>query len=349
MPERKLKDEPGRLRALQRYQILDSEKEKPFEKIVGLVAQILKTPICAVSLLDTDRQWFKSQCGLPVDQTARDISFCTHAVMHYEPFIIRDALNDSRFAENPLVTGPPDIRSYVGVPLTTPDGYNVGTLCAIDTVPREFPPSEVDIIKNFAALVVDEMELRMTASTDVLTGALSRRAWTQQAEEELARARRHDRDLSVALFDLDHFKSVNDTHGHGVGDRVLQMVSAAVSDVLRSGQSFGRLGGEEFVVLLPECDEASGCIAAERFREKIETAQVTDETGAPLPVTASFGVAHLTADITAVEELLSRADKALYRAKSKGRNRVSQFGDVTLGDRSADAVQQPVPNIASYS
>ncbi|WP_425407336.1 sensor domain-containing diguanylate cyclase [Hwanghaeella sp.] len=323
--DRKRLDEAARIRALHRYDVLDTEKEKPFEKIVGLVQQILNVPICAVSLVDTERQWFKAQRGLSVCETTRDISFCTHAIRDYQPFLVRDAKSDQRFSDNPLVVGPPNIGSYAGVPLTTPEGYNVGTLCAIDTEPREFPENEVEILKNFASLVVDELELRMTASTDALTGAMTRRAWTELAEDETKRSRAQQQDLTVALLDIDHFKAVNDTYGHPTGDRVIQAVTDICADALRPGQRIGRIGGEEFAILLPECGLVPSLRIAETCRSRIENMVIADERGTPLSVTCSFGVAGLNGDVDSLATLMQRADYALYTAKANGRNRVEQF------------------------
>jgi GAF domain-containing protein len=144
----KLHDEPGRLAALHRYEILDTPKESSFERITGLVKTVLNVPMCAVSLIDTDRQWFKSCVGLTVSQTTRNISFCTHTIMERQPLHIPDATLDARFAENPLVTGDPFIRSYLGVPLSTPDGYNIGSLCAIDTKARTFSIDQIAVLQS---------------------------------------------------------------------------------------------------------------------------------------------------------------------------------------------------------
>jgi GAF domain-containing protein len=142
----KRNDEEGRLRALERLHVLDTADQEPFDKIVSLVRQILKVPMSTVSLVDRERQWFKAQRGLGFCQTARDISFCTHAIGETTPFIIRDAALDDRFSQSPLVIGEPFIRSYAGIPLMTLDGYNVGALCAMDTRPRAFPETEISIV-----------------------------------------------------------------------------------------------------------------------------------------------------------------------------------------------------------
>src|SRR5690349_6483011 len=175
MRESKLADEEGRLAALNRYEILDTPPEAPFEKITSLVQDVLQVPICAVSLVDREQQWFKSIQGLDTRRTPRSISFCTHTIRTDEALIVPDALHDPRFSANPLVLGEPHIRSYAGVPLQSPDGYNVGALCAIDVVPRTFSDAQLAILRSFATLVVDQLELRRIAVRDHLTGALTRR------------------------------------------------------------------------------------------------------------------------------------------------------------------------------
>ncbi|NNE84378.1 MAG: GAF domain-containing protein [Alphaproteobacteria bacterium] len=157
-------NEVERLAALHRYGVLDTPAEEAFDRITRLAQSALRVPIVLVSLIDENRQWFKSKQGLDTPETARDISFCTHAIQQNEPLIITDALEDSRFRSNPLVTGAPNIRFYVGVPLRTPDGHNIGTLCAIDQKPRELTDDHIHILRDLASLVMDELELRRLAA-----------------------------------------------------------------------------------------------------------------------------------------------------------------------------------------
>jgi diguanylate cyclase (GGDEF)-like protein len=321
LPELDLSDEEGRLRALDRYEVLDTVAEVPFEKIVALVQQVLNVPICAVSLVDRHRQWFKAKRGLDVCETARDISFCTHAIKSPEPLIVRDAAADSRFAQNPLVVGPPFIRAYAGIPLRTPDGYNIGSLCAIDTKPRDFPETQIAVLDSFAKLVVDELELRQIASSDHLSGALSRRAFMEQAANEAERARRYGRALSFAILDIDFFKKVNDSWGHAAGDVAIKRIAEAVMDAMRGSDALGRIGGEEFALLLPETSADNARLFAERLRAKIETLDI--DAPPKFRVTVSIGVAEFDGEAEKIEETLARADRALYAAKNAGRNRVA--------------------------
>lgn len=317
--DQKLDDEAGRLAALYRYEVLDTPRETPFDRVTGLVSQVLNVPMCAVSLVDTDRQWFKSCVGLSTAETGRDISFCTHTILQREPLSICDATLDARFAQNPLVTGSPFIRSYLGVPLTTPDGYNLGSLCVIDVVPRNFRPEQVEILKSFAAVVVDELELRRIAQTDHLTGAMTRRGFIRELDKAFARFRRSAHPTALVLLDIDHFKRVNDTFGHPTGDEVLKAVALDITSQLRVSDSLGRWGGEEFGVLLQDIESEQVLATAERLRRHIELLVVDNEPG--LQVTASLGVATLDSHMASVEAWLAVADAALYEAKRAGRNR----------------------------
>ena len=314
------RDEFGRQRALDNLDILDTPKERPFEKIVDLVRQTLSVPISAVSLIDRDRQWFKASRGLAISETRRDVSFCAHAIESIESFVIPDVQADARFSSNPLVLGEPGIRSYAGVPLTMPDGYNVGALCAIDTKPRDFSDQEISILNSFGRIVVDEIGLRQIASTDALTGVMSRRAWIEAAEAELGRSGRYERPLSVMIVDVDHFKAINDTFGHNVGDMVLKQLAQVLTDGLRQFDQLGRLGGEEFAVLLPETDADAAIASAERMRSLVENRFFADLDGRRCTISA--GVAEAGPEGDSLPPLLDRADKALYRAKANGRNRV---------------------------
>lgn len=315
-----LQDEPARIAALHRLDVLDTAIEEPFEKIVTLVRTVLAVPIATVTLVDRDRQWFKAKRGLEADQTPRSVSFCTHTIQQRDPFIVENADEDPRFAGTALVAGPPHIKSYAGIPLRTPEGYNVGSLCAMDTRPRRFSPADIAILSNFANIVCDELELRMIAQVDHLTGALTRRGFVEQAEREMARARRYGRPSTLVMLDLDHFKRVNDTHGHAAGDWVLQKLAKTVGSTLRPCDVLGRLGGEEFAILLPETAGDEAVVAVERLREVIATQPIALDDAAMLHVTASFGAAPLAPEIDSFTTWLKQADTMLYAAKAAGRN-----------------------------
>lgn len=321
MDERTSNEEEARLAALDRYEILDTEPEEAFDRITRLTKTVLQMPIVIVSLADKDRQWYKSSQGVEGTEYPRhDSSFCRHAIKQTEPFIVSDTLEDPRFAENPRVVGAPKVRFYAGVPLRSRDGYNIGTLCSMDTKVRQLSSDQVEILRDLARLVVDELELRLLATTDSLTGAMSRRAFLAEARRDVARAERERDELSCILIDLDHFKSINDTYGHGVGDLVLQRVVAKVKSELRPSDYIGRLGGEEFAVMLPGASQDLALDVAERIRSAVAAMAIQVSAG-EIGVTVSVGLATRTPAEKSIELLLENADAALYEAKSGGRNR----------------------------
>ncbi|MBA4111745.1 MAG: histidine kinase [Verminephrobacter sp.] len=139
-------DEDERLSALRALLLLDTPPEERFDRLARFVAEQLDVPIALLTLVDGQRQWFKARVGLDATETPRDISFCGHAIMKNDLFIVEDASRDPRFSDNPLVTGEPHIRFYAGAPLSAPGGHRIGTLCVIDTVPRTLGPVELSIL-----------------------------------------------------------------------------------------------------------------------------------------------------------------------------------------------------------
>jgi anti-anti-sigma regulatory factor len=157
-------DEAQRLAALHQYDILDTTPEEGFDDLTRLAAHICGTPIALVSLVDANRQWFKSTLGLAELETSRDHAFCAHGILHEDVFIVPDALEDERFADNPMVTGDPHVRFYAGAPLTTPDGYTIGMLCVKDHVPRHLDPEQVEALRALGRQAIAQLELRRRAA-----------------------------------------------------------------------------------------------------------------------------------------------------------------------------------------
>jgi diguanylate cyclase (GGDEF)-like protein len=317
--------EDARLAALHRYGVLDTQPEEVFDRITRLVKVILEMPMAVVSLVDRDRQWLKSRQGVKSSETPRNISFCTHTIQGTTPLIVNDAHADPRFATSPLVIGDPHIRFYVGVPLRSRDGYNVGALCSMDTKVRDLSPEQVTVLEDLAQLIVDELELRTQASTDALTGMMSRRAFNEQGDREIARASRYGSSLSCALIDADHFKSINDIYGHGVGDLALKHLASICRKELRTPDCIGRIGGEEFAIMLPETELGAAIEVAERLRKTIAATPLDAGGGRTVRLTASIGVAAYSESMRTFDALLSNADFAMYDAKNNGRNRVASY------------------------
>jgi diguanylate cyclase (GGDEF)-like protein len=320
--DEKLTDETGRLSALHRYDLPGTAQEQPLQRIADLVQTVLNVPMAAVTLIDAEQQWIKAVAGAGLKSGPRELAFCNETIKQRGPLAITDATLDSRFAENPYVTGAPHIRSYLGVPLTTPEGYNIGSLCAIDTEPRPFDARQAAIIKSLAEIVVEQFELRQIARQDAMTGALTRRGFLAEVEKEFLRATRYDRPSALMVIDVDNFRVINDRHGHPAGDAVLVSIANACMSAMRKSDVFGRIGGEEFAMLLPETDADDARDAAERIRQIVEST-IVETSSQLIRATVSIGIAPIPAVSESALGWLSEADIAVYEAKQFGRNRVA--------------------------
>lgn len=220
-------DEDRRLSALRATELLDTASEERFDRITRLATERLGTPISLVTLVDADRQWFKSCIGLPIRETPRDQAFCAHALLGSGPLIVPDAHADPRFADNPLVTGEPYIRFYAGAPIALASGERVGTLCVIDRVPREMPDADVRALSDLARLV--ELELN-AADTSVAL---------EMAREHEQRLRTVTTWLSegVALVDPGRrIRFANPAFARFVGQALPDLDGRLLADVLRDAE-----------------------------------------------------------------------------------------------------------------
>lgn len=440
-------NEEARLAALSEYAIDSALDDPGFNRLVHLAQSIFRVPIALVSLVDAQRQLFAAGAGLNVSQTPRDLSFCAHAIQRSEVMVVLDAQKDPRFCNNALVTGEPHIRFYAGAPLRTTLGYALGTLCLIDTEPRDaFTDSERRNLFELAALVLDKLEVRrlefarrssqsrfeniaatspdaiicadeqgrvtfwnpaagrllgyhaenilgrsidliapkelidrvhelatagasllegrtielnvhaangtsipvelsasmwrengrpsfgailrditerrtneerlfQLAHIDSLTGLANRTMFRSRLEQALA-----DQGAAcVMMVDLDGFKDVNDSLGHSAGDAVLVNVARRLESSVRALDTVGRMGGDEFAILIPGLANASR--AAEIADGVIESlSRILTVDGQAINIGASIGIAMFPEHGASVRELLSSADLALYQAKAEGRH-----------------------------
>ncbi len=307
-------NEQQRLETLRSLKILDTEAEERFDRLTRMAKRLFDLPIAAVSLVDENRQWFKSRVGLDACETGRDISFCGHAILGDDIFVIEDALQDERFADNPLVTGAPHIRFYAGMPLRHLDGNKLGTLCVIDRRPRVFSDDDRVMLRDLAEMAESELSAIQLATIDELTGISNRRGFIALAQNSISLCARQGLPVSMVFFDLDKFKPINDRYGHAEGDRALISFSALMRKSFRESDVFARIGGDEFAVLLTNTsDEVAGKIVR-RFRELIETFNLQAQRG--YDISFSDGIVGLQPDNdTTVEDLLREADVLMYEKK----------------------------------
>ena len=210
-------------------------------------------------------------------------------------------------------------RAFLEIPLIA-QGEMIGSLRVLDTETRHFTDRDCVLLEGFAQLVVEQLGLWAEASRDMLTNAMTRRVFYDVLHKCFAARQRSGGRASLVIFDLDHFKAINDTWGHSAGDAVLRTVSRVVQRELRTEDSFGRLGGEEFGILLSNADGATAVEVTERIRAAVEAAVVPGHPA--IQITASFGVAELSDAMLNDEDWAASADNQLYRAKDAGRNRV---------------------------
>lgn len=463
-------DESVRLSTLYALSILDTPPEARFDRITRLAMRLFDVPIALITLVDAERQWFKSCQGLDVSETPRGISFCGHAILEDRALVVSDALLDERFADNPLVTGEPHIRFYAGFPITAPNGSRLGTFCIIDRRPRHLNQEQLDTLRDMAVWAQDELynvELarafqlsqqnaslraeiadriraeqalreiavalenavegiarldaegrystvnkayadiigstpedligaewsitvhpddlglakaayqRMRASGksevevrglrkngsvfykhivmvgtydeqnklighycfmhditqrkqaearlehlalyDPLTGLPNRKLLDDRLQQVLSEADREGHMVALLFIDLDHFKHINDSFGHGMGDRLLRAVADRFSAGLRAGDTIARLGGDEFAVVLPNIrhvDEVAGIVR--KIQALLDAPFTVD--GRDMHVSASIGITLYPLDEGDAESLIRNADTAMYHAKESGRN-----------------------------
>ena len=352
VPAQTSDSEAARQAALDAYAIVDSGAEQAFDDIVRLAVTLCGVSAASISLIDRDRVWFKAQIGVDQSQVARELSLCNHAIDQPGRTLVIDDLDIDPIpaAKRRRLNGQPP-RFYAGVPLLSPDGHPLGTLSVADVVPRHLSREQLEGLELLARQTQHLLELRRlmleqgqllsareaaaqraeqaraelqrrheelqeTATRDPLTGLLNRAAMEQLLAESLSRDPSQRVPYTLLLLDIDHFKLVNDMHGHLAGDDALRAVADAVTASIRKSDIAVRFGGEEIVVYLPGTPLAGASEVAHRIRERVSQAPL------PFRITVSVGIAAGDPRRDRPEQTFDRADQALYRAKSGGRDRV---------------------------
>jgi diguanylate cyclase (GGDEF)-like protein/PAS domain S-box-containing protein len=312
------------------------------DAIVRQVESEDQTTLCSVLLLDAEGKHLLTGAapGLPAfyNQAIHGIEIgmgvgsCGTAAAIGQRVVVEDILTHEYWKPYVQLARDAGLRACWSEPIFDSHGKVLGAFAIYHAEPRSPQPEDIERIAfaaNLAAIAIEnryaQEELERRAYSDYLTGLANRRHFLELAESELARHLRYGRELSILMLDVDRFKQVNDTYGHKVGDLVLKNLSDVCRATLRNVDIVGRMGGEEFAVLLPETGSEHAMDAAERLRTAIAAAQVTLSGGLPLHSTASIGVATLSEKDADIDMLLNQADQALYRAKGEGRNRVRAY------------------------
>ncbi len=314
--------------------------EERFERLTRLARRALSVPIAAITIVQGDRQWFKSVAGLEITELPMAKSLCGAVLKEGKPVIVKDALEDLDLMSNPLVLGEPKIRFYAGHPIKDSDGKTIGTFCVMGMKPRttdtNFGPTLADLgemaqrelfsveLNNAQSELVAKLgEARRQAMFDPLTRLWNRRGGIDLLNKALDEALRHDYTLGICLADIDDFKSVNDKHGHQFGDEVLSRIARKIVGSVRPQDLVCRYGGDEFLVIVHDVDQKDCAEIAERVCDGIRNAPVRTR-GGTARVTLSIGIAMRNrGDGITTHGLIEKADQALYSSKRAGRDRVS--------------------------
>ncbi len=307
-------DEATRIDALRALKILDTSPEERFDRLTRLAKRLFGVPIAVVSLVDTDRQWFKSCTGLEARETSRDVSFCGHAIVEDDIFLVPDAALDERFQDNPLVVDEPHIRFYAGCPLVVANGSKLGTLCIIDRDPRDFDEDDLDLLRDLARMAEQELAAIQIATMDDLTMLSNRRGFRALSLHAIGLCRRLEKPASMLYFDLDLFKQINDRYGHAEGDRALRSFGHLLKQTFRESDVIGRIGGDEFAVLVTNADRA----AQEAALDRLEQAVIGHNREASRGYDLRYSVGAVEFDPSrhpSVDELMAEADALMYAQK----------------------------------
>lgn len=308
-------NEALRLATLKSLNVLDTPPEERFDRVTRMARRMFGVSTALVSIVDENRQWFKSRQGLDVAETPRNVSFCGHAILGDDVFLVQNALHDERFADNPLVAGDPNIRFYAGYPLRASDGQKLGTLCIIDSQPRDFDHDDAIALRDLASMVEGELAALHTSTTDELTKISNRRGFLQLAQYGLSFCVRNNQPASLAFIDLDGFKPINDNYGHAEGDLALAAFAEVMCASFRSTDLFARLGGDEFVVLLTGAKEDVALAVLEKFGSMLD--EYNDRAQRGYRLRFSCGVVEFNpAAPQSVEQLLAAGDAKMYAIKA---------------------------------
>ncbi len=310
------KDEKDRLESLKLLNVLDTMAEERFDRLTRIAQRMFDVPIALVSLVDSNRQWFKSNVGLEVNETSREVSFCGHTILGKDILVIPDTLQDDRFRDNPLVTQEPKIRFYAGCPLNTHNGLKVGTLCLIDREVRKFSETDEVFLADLAQMVENELSAVQMATMDELTDLSNRRGFLMLAKRCLNHIIRNNLSGSLVFLDLDDFKSVNDDYGHEEGDKVLTAFADCLKQSCCDSDIIARFGGDEFIVFLSNSSRDQ----TQNFINTLEHAVMVynQQANNTYNINFSHGVARFNPNKhRSINDMMSEADLTMFKDKGK--------------------------------
>ncbi|WP_284380145.1 sensor domain-containing diguanylate cyclase [Litoribrevibacter albus] len=310
----KPENERTRLTTLRSLNILDTEPEERFDRYTRLCTKLFNVPIALVSLMDDERQWFKSRQGMVLEESVRDSSFCSRVVFDGAPLVVENALEDPGFIQNPLVTDFPSVRFYAGYPLFHSNGTCLGTLCLMDQLPRRFTDHDLESLNDMATMVERELSTLHLATSCELTSLSNRRGFIALAHQAFNVCVREQIPLSIVFFNLNKFKHINDQYGRAEGDLALKAFAELLKDSFRDSDLVARLSGDEFVALLTSTNASQAQEAIDRFQMSV--VNYNSNSGNAYEIDFSSGALSIIPDSDEqFEALLARADGLMSQNK----------------------------------
>jgi diguanylate cyclase (GGDEF)-like protein len=331
--------ETARLVSLSATGLFGISNDYVFECITNIGARLFNAPVCSLVLADAEKNWFNSLATADAREIFRNTSFRDNVVAHGDPMVIEDIFLDVRSASDLLLRIAPQMRFYAGHPIRGSNGAVLGTLCVLDSTPRDFTPEQQRLLEELAFLtelslitrgittaqkaLVAKLDLaRHESLIDPLLRIWNRGGITTILNQQHESSRELRIPFSILMVDIDHFKRINDRHGHITGDSVLKAVIGVLQAAMRVDDEIGRYGGEEFIAILPNTNAGNAEELAQRLNESVAGLSVETPTG-EVRCTVSIGVAEwVPTRSESVQALVHRADAALLSAKKSGRNRV---------------------------
>ncbi len=308
-----------RVQKLHSLNILDTPAEQRYDRITRLAKRLFKVPISLVTLIDENRQWFKSKVGVDLCETSREYAFCNITIQSDEPMVVPDASQDPLFKDNPYVVGMPFIRFYAGYPIKAPSGEKLGSLCVIDDKARFFSDNDHQLLRELALMVEEEIASNLLLCEDHLTGLLNRRGFDLRAQHMLDLCQMQEMTSALIYFDLDNFKAINDTEGHQSGDEALRQFGLLLQNNFRESDLLGRIGGDEFVALTVH--QVSGDNQRVLERLQVSVSGYNSQVSSTQQIQYSYGVATTFAKGDyELQQLYEKADQAMYRNKQQPGN-----------------------------
>jgi diguanylate cyclase (GGDEF)-like protein len=332
------KDEIDRQKSLESMGILTSDADPELDRITRVAQRIFGSEIVAISLLDNDRQFFKSNVNQPTSETLRDISFCGHVIHDDKAFVVEDAVSDDRFRDNPLVTGAPFVRSYAGISLTNPDGFKIGTLCVVDTITRHFSDEDLQILEDLGlwaetiiALrygsrtpqqVYDDLDAaKQEMLTDPITKSWNQAGMTEFLHRELINARLKHTPIAIYRFEIDDHENLVADYGADTMENVVRAITSALTSSLRDRDVVGRVDTYGFACLMPGAREEQTSFLAFKLCDTVrEQCRFTDTNGDPVRITVSVGATWAEPEAKfqySAHEILDIASNALKVARKQ--------------------------------